>query len=96
SVAGYQLTTDVGQGNGSLTFNPDGSYSFNPGKDFDSLAQGETRDVTFTYQAKDNNGALSDPQTVTITVTGTNDAAVITGQTSGSADETNAPVTIDG
>ncbi|MCP1626893.1 retention module-containing protein [Pseudomonas nitroreducens] len=96
SVAGYQLTTDVGQGNGSLSFNPDGSYSFNPGKDFDSLAQGETRDVTFTYQAKDNNGALSDPQTITITVTGTNDAAVITGQTSGSADETNAPVTIDG
>ncbi|MFJ3261054.1 retention module-containing protein [Pseudomonas sp. NPDC086581] len=96
SVAGYQLTTGVGQGNGSLTFNPDGSYSFNPGKDFDSLAQGETRDVTFTYQAKDDNGALSDPQTITITVTGTNDAAVITGQTSGSADETNAPVTIGG
>ncbi|MFV3411075.1 retention module-containing protein [Pseudomonas sp. NY15436] len=76
NVAGYQLTTDVGQGNGSLIFNPDGSYVFNPGKDFDSLAQGETRDVTFTYQAKDNNGALSDPQTITITVTGTNDAPI--------------------
>ncbi|MFJ3052635.1 retention module-containing protein, partial [Pseudomonas nitroreducens] len=96
SVTGYQLTTGVGQGNGSLSFNPDGSYSFNPGKDFDSLAQGETRDVTFTYQAKDNNGALSDPQTITITVTGTNDAAVITGQTSGSANETDAPVTLGG
>ncbi|WP_334180731.1 retention module-containing protein [Pseudomonas nitroreducens] len=96
SVTGYQLTTDVGQGNGSLSFNPDGSYSFNPGKDFDSLAQGETRDVTFTYQAKDNNGALSDPQTITITVTGTNDAAVITGQTSDSADETDAPLTLGG
>ncbi|QJP11208.1 retention module-containing protein [Pseudomonas multiresinivorans] len=96
SVSGYQLTTGVGQGNGSLSFNPDGSYSFNPGKDFDSLAEGETRDVTFTYQAKDNNGALSDPQTITITVTGTNDAAVITGQTSGSADETDAPLTLGG
>ncbi|WP_313465570.1 retention module-containing protein [Pseudomonas nitroreducens] len=96
SVTGYQLTTDVGQGNGSLSFNPDGSYSFNPGKDFDSLAEGETRDVTFTYQAKDNNGALSDPQTITITVTGTNDAAVITGQTSDSADETDAPLTLGG
>ncbi|WP_425318707.1 retention module-containing protein, partial [Pseudomonas nitroreducens] len=96
SVTGYQLTTGVGQGNGSLSFNPDGSYSFNPGKDFDSLAQGEARDVTFTYQAKDNNGALSDPQTITITVTGTNDAAVITGQTSGSADETDAPLTLGG
>ncbi|MCG8909931.1 retention module-containing protein, partial [Pseudomonas sp. DP-17] len=96
NVAGYQLTTGVGQGNGNLIFNPDGSYVFNPGKDFDSLAQGETRDITFTYQAKDNNGALSDPQTVTITVTGTNDAAVVTGQSSGSAEETNAPVTLDG
>ncbi|WP_325436430.1 retention module-containing protein [Pseudomonas nitroreducens] len=96
SVTGYQLTTGVGQGNGSLSFNPDGSYSFNPGKDFDSLAEGETRDVTFTYQAKDNNGALSGPQTITITVTGTNDAAVITGQTSGSADETDAPLTLGG
>ncbi|MFV3369609.1 retention module-containing protein [Pseudomonas sp. NY15435] len=96
NVAGYQLTTGVGNGNGNLTFNPDGSYSFNPGKDFDSLAQGETRDVTFTYQAKDNNGALSDPQTITITVTGTNDAAVIGGQGSASADETDAPLTLDG
>ncbi|WP_447752430.1 retention module-containing protein [Pseudomonas nicosulfuronedens] len=96
NVTGYQLATDLGQGNGNLTFNPDGSYSFNPGKDFDSLAQGETRDVTFTYQAKDNNGALSDPQTVTITVTGSNDAAVIAGQTTGSADETDTPVSLNG
>ena len=96
TVVSYQLATDVGSGNGTLTFSPDGSYSFNPGTDFDSLASGETRDVTFTYQAKDNDGALSDPQTITITVTGTNDAAVITGQTTGSTDETNAPVTISG
>ncbi|MDF3864292.1 retention module-containing protein, partial [Pseudomonas denitrificans (nom. rej.)] len=76
NVAGYQLTTGVGQGNGSLTFNADGSYTFTPGKDFDNLADGQSRDVTFTYQAKDNNGALSDPQTITITVTGSNDAPV--------------------
>ncbi|MCJ1893075.1 VCBS domain-containing protein, partial [Pseudomonas nitroreducens] len=49
-----------------------------------------------TYQAKDNNGALSDPQTVTITITGSNDAAIIGGQTSGSANETDAPVTLGG
>ncbi|TLX79722.1 retention module-containing protein [Pseudomonas nicosulfuronedens] len=96
SIAGYQLVGDVGKGNGSLTFNADGSYVFNPGKDFDSLADGQSRDVTFTYQAKDNNGALSDPQTITITVTGTNDAAVIAGQTSGSTDETDAPVSLNG
>ncbi|MCE4073647.1 MULTISPECIES: VCBS domain-containing protein, partial [Pseudomonas] len=96
TIAGYQLATDVAQGKGSLTFNSDGSYTFNPGSDFDHLAAGQSENVTFTYQAKDNNGALSDPQTITITVTGTNDAAVITGQTSGSANETDAPVTLGG
>ncbi|WP_197674160.1 retention module-containing protein, partial [Pseudomonas sp. EGD-AKN5] len=76
TIAGYQLASDVGTGNGTLTFNPDGSYTFDPGQDFDSLPAGVSRDVTFTYQAKDDSGALSDPQTITITVTGTNDAPV--------------------
>ncbi|WP_168187669.1 VCBS domain-containing protein, partial [Pseudomonas sp. HMSC75E02] len=76
TIAGYQLATDVGTGNGTLTFNPNGSYTFDPGHDFDSLPAGVSRDVTFTYQAKDDNGALSAPQAITITVTGTNDAPV--------------------
>ncbi|NTY22156.1 MULTISPECIES: retention module-containing protein, partial [unclassified Pseudomonas] len=76
TIAGYQLTTDVGTGNGTLTFNSNGGYSFDPGHDFDSLPAGVSRDVTFTYQAKDDSGALSAPQTITITVTGTNDAPV--------------------
>jgi hypothetical protein len=54
-----------------LTFNADGSYSFDPGADFDDLAVGATRDVTFTYTATDNDGQTSTEQTVTITVTGT-------------------------
>ncbi len=76
TVESYQLATGVGQGNGSLSFNSDGSYTFNPGTDFDALAAGQSRDVTFTYTATDNNGGVSAPQTVTITVTGTNDAPV--------------------
>ncbi len=76
TVESYQLATDVGQGNGSLSFNSDGSYTFNPGADFDGLAAGESRNVTFTYTATDNNGGVSAPQTVTITVTGTNDLPV--------------------
>ncbi|WP_106418434.1 tandem-95 repeat protein [Salinicola tamaricis] len=76
TVESYQLATGVGQGNGALTFNSDGSYTFNPGADFDSLAAGQSRDVTFSYTATDNNGGVSDPQTVTITVTGTNDVPV--------------------
>ena len=70
---GYALGgTTVAQG--SLVFNADGSYSFDPGTDFDDLAVGATRDVTFTYTATDNNGAVSAEETITITVTGTNDA----------------------
>ena len=44
---------------GSLTFNTDGSYSFDPGSAFDDLAPGATRDVSFTYTATDNNGGVS-------------------------------------
>ncbi|MDH1053128.1 MULTISPECIES: VCBS domain-containing protein, partial [unclassified Pseudomonas] len=96
TIAGYQLATDVAQGKGTLVFNSDGSYTFTPGTAFDHLAAGQSEDVTFTYQAKDNNGALSDPQTITITITGSNDAAVISGQTSASANETDAPLTLGG
>ncbi|WP_307761673.1 retention module-containing protein [uncultured Pseudomonas sp.] len=95
TIASYQLTTDVGTGNGTLTFHEDGSYTFDPGQDFDGLPAGVSRDVTFTYQAKDDSGALSAPQTITITVTGTNDAAVITGAQV-HINETNAPISTGG
>ncbi|MGH6637126.1 MAG: DVUA0089 family protein, partial [Polaromonas sp.] len=74
TVLSYALVNDLGTGNGSLTFNADGTYSFNPGSDFDSLAVGTSRDVTFSYSAIDNNGGSSAPATVTITVNGANDA----------------------
>ena len=76
TIASYALGSGVGAGNGALVLNPDGSYVFNPGADFDSLAAGATRQVSFTYTATDNNGAASSPATVTITVTGTNDVPV--------------------
>src|SRR6185369_5130329 len=73
TIAHYTLVDDVAEG--SLTFNNlDGSYTFNPGTDFDNLAAGASRDVTFTYTATDDLGATSSIQTVTIAVTGTNDA----------------------
>ncbi|WP_298839427.1 Ig-like domain-containing protein [uncultured Salinicola sp.] len=81
TVESYQLATGVGQGNGALTFNADGSYTFNPGTDFDALAAGQSRNVTFSYTATDNDGGVSAPQTVTITVTGTNDAPVAVADT---------------
>ncbi|OLO02584.1 Ig-like domain-containing protein, partial [Salinicola socius] len=54
---------------------------FTPGTDFDALAAGESRDVTFSYTATDNDGGVSAPKTVTITVTGTNDAPVAVADT---------------
>ncbi|WP_037008218.1 VCBS domain-containing protein, partial [Pseudomonas nitroreducens] len=38
TVVSYQLATDVAQGKGTLTFNANGSYTFNPGTAFDHLA----------------------------------------------------------
>ncbi|WP_189443824.1 beta strand repeat-containing protein, partial [Salinicola rhizosphaerae] len=93
TIASYQLATGVGSGNGSLTFNADGSYTFTPGADFDALAAGESRDVTFTYTATDNDGGVSAPQTVTITVTGTNDAPVAKADTGSTGENTTLTVT---
>ncbi|HKR25269.1 MAG TPA: Ig-like domain-containing protein, partial [Allosphingosinicella sp.] len=59
-----------------LTFNPDGSYLFNPlNAAYQHLAQGATQLVTVTYVVTDGTGG-TDTATLTITVTGTNDAPV--------------------
>jgi VCBS repeat-containing protein len=79
TIASYQMVTTVAEG--SLTFNPDGTYSFDPGSDFDDLAAGATRAVTFTYTATDNNGAVSEPSTVEISVIGSNDSPVLVSDT---------------
>lgn len=68
---------------GVLTFNagvdgsPDGTYSFDPAGDFDWLAEGESTTVSFTYEVTDADGD-TDQATVTLTVTGSNDAPTIT------------------
>ncbi|WP_066016769.1 VCBS domain-containing protein [Endozoicomonas atrinae] len=75
----YIIQTTPGEG--TVTNNNDGTFSFNPGNDFQDLAEGETRQVSFTYVAVDDSNtanATSEPGTVTITVTGTNDAPQMT------------------
>ncbi len=62
----YNLVSNVAEG--TLVFNPDGSYSFDPGSDFDDLAPGTSREVSFTYTATDDQGATSAPSTITILV----------------------------
>src|SRR6185436_17417047 len=59
---------------GTVVSNGDGKFTFTPGTAFQGLAEGETRLVSFTYQAKDQSGAESNIATGTITVTGKNDA----------------------
>ncbi len=78
---GYALVSGVQ--NGQLTLNADGSYQYVPSPEFQSLKEGETRQVSFTYIATDPSGNQSAPATVTITITGTNDTATISVATPG-------------
>src|SRR3954465_4298048 len=67
---------------GSVTINADGSYSYalaNGDADTNALAQGQIVSDQFTYTVVDANGATSS-STLTITITGTNDAPVITAE----------------
>ncbi len=93
-VDGDDLTFSlVGDPIEGLTINDDGSYEFDPGDQFQDLAEGETQDITFTYQVDDGEGGTA-TATGTITVTGTNDGPVAQGESlSGSED---SPITFTG
>ncbi|WP_461537953.1 tandem-95 repeat protein [Spongorhabdus nitratireducens] len=62
---------------GAVTVNADGSYTFSPGSDFESLSSVQTEDVTFDFRVTDSQGQSS-VNTVTVTVTGTNVAPELT------------------
>ncbi len=62
---------------GTVTNNGDGTFKFDPTGGFQDLADGETRTVTFSYQATDRHGGVSNAGTITVTVTGKNDVPVI-------------------
>ncbi|MDO8262337.1 MAG: putative Ig domain-containing protein [Gallionella sp.] len=62
---------------GQLTLAADGSYSYtldNASLAVQSLGEGQTVTETFAYQATD--GMVATPSTLTVTITGTNDAPV--------------------
>ncbi|QQK64438.1 tandem-95 repeat protein [Cobetia sp. cqz5-12] len=75
TAAGVDAAVDM-TGGGSITIAEDGSYTFAPGSDFDTLAVGESATTTIAYTVQDDNGAESS-STLTITVTGTNDAPIV-------------------
>ena len=62
--------------------------------DFQALAAGETRDITVTYDIIDNNGGIVS-QTLTLTLTGTNDAPKGSASFSGAATESTGEVRLD-
>src|SRR6185369_1496071 len=71
-----------------LTLNPDGSYSFDAGNAaYQHLAQGATTDVVAHYTVTDEHGATSS-STLTITLTGTNDAPVAVADTNSGNEDT--------
>jgi len=70
---GTEITLPSGA---KLTLNADGTYTYDPNGAFESLAQGTFGSDSFTYTVRDSKGALA-TATVTITITGQNDAPVI-------------------
>ncbi len=81
-------------GVGTLTNNGNGTFTYDPGANFQSLALGQTETLTVTYVATDRHGAISAPATLTITVTGTNDGPTLAAG-SLSAVEDGQAVTLD-
>ncbi|HEY6093367.1 MAG TPA: VCBS domain-containing protein [Gallionellaceae bacterium] len=79
---------------GQLSLNADGSYSYvldNTSLAVQSLAEGQVVSETFAYQASD--GTVATPSTLTICVTGTNDAPVVMADTAAVQEDLNIVVT---
>ena len=82
---------------GSLAVNATGqwTYTLNNSAAVQALASGETHTESFTVRVTDDKGAFVN-QVVVVTVTGSNDAAVITGSSTASLSETNAVLSASG
>ncbi len=80
--AGTTLTAILGAtpANGTISLAPDGSFTYMPNADFNGTD-------SFTYTASDGN-AVSNVATVTITVTGVNDAPVAVNDAATTAEDT--------
>jgi VCBS repeat-containing protein len=74
--------------NGKISYNPNGVAAI------EALAQGQTTTDSFTYTIDEGSGKLSSA-TVTVTLTGVNDAPVVTGAVFGSASEDGVISTLD-
>jgi VCBS repeat-containing protein len=80
---GATLAYSISKPVDGLTFNADGSYTFDPtNASYDHLAKGQAQTLTIPVTVRDEHGA-STTKDLNITVTGSNDTAQITGVDSG-------------
>ena len=89
---GVQVTLASGA---LVTLGANGNYSYNPNGRFETLALGQTTTDSFTYQVRDAQGAVAS-QTVTVTLTGSNDAPVVTDVTLGAGGSAGLPLVFGG
>jgi VCBS repeat-containing protein/predicted outer membrane repeat protein len=75
TVTSTDTTTDSTRG--TVTVGANGSVTYNPNGQFESLAAGATTTDSFRYTVSDGNGN-TDTARVTVTITGVNDAPVLT------------------
>ena len=87
-IDGTVVSYEVADAPEGLTVNNDGTYTYAPAAGtFDYLAEGETAEITVDYTVTDDKGATA-ANTITITVTGTNDAPTVSSaDTAGTAVE---------
>ncbi|NML93161.1 VCBS domain-containing protein [Novosphingobium olei] len=90
SSADFQAGTLAGS-HGSFTIAADGTWSYTADSAYDALNVGDS--VTDSVVVKTIDGT---EQTLSVTIHGTNDAAVITGTASAEGDETDAALTLGG
>jgi VCBS repeat-containing protein len=83
------VSAPAGKGSAAIVGN---QVQFNPGTAFDHLAQGATETVVLNYTMKDEFGATSS-STITLTITGTNDAPVANPDVASTGE--NSPVTVN-
>ena len=95
TVTSTDTTTDATRG--SVTLGANGTLTYNPNGQFESLAAGATTTDSFRYTVSDGNGN-TDTARVTITVTGVNDAPVLTAASNALgtiiANQTSSPTTV--
>ncbi|MDE1196035.1 MAG: Ig-like domain-containing protein [Pseudomonas sp.] len=103
-VTGQLVATDVDDGShltyglktgtaavDGFSLKADGSWTFDSSNAaYDSLAAGEVKTITIPYTATDEHGATGN-STLTITLTGTNDAPVATNSVQSVAEDATAP-----